>query len=246
MSTNVKKVPSVEELFAVGAHFGHKSKHWHPKIKKYIHTTIKGVHIVNLVKTQEQLEKACEFLYNTAKSGKRIIFVGTKEQVKQIVETEAKACGALYVNDRWYGGTLTNFDNIKLNINKYVDLKAKLEKNALTDLTKKERLLIRREVEKMSKSYEGLVGLTSNPGAVIVLDAKREKTAVNECIILNVPIVGVCDTNTDPTKITYPIPANDDAIKSVDLLVKTLSSCILSGYNDFAKATKEAEKKETK
>lgn len=230
-----KTLPSVEELFTVGAHFGHKSKHWHPKIKKYIHSNVKGVHVINLTKTVEQLDSACTFLESVAKSGKRIIFVGTKEQVKHIIETQAKDSGALYVTDRWYGGTLTNFDNIRRNINKYIDLKTKLETNALTDRTKKERLLIKREVEKMSKSYEGLVGLTSMPGAVVVVDAKREKTAINECKILNIPIVAICDTNTDPSGIEYAIPANDDAIKSVDLLMKTIADAVKTGYGETKK-----------
>lgn len=233
MSTTKQTVPTVEELFVAGAHFGHKKKHWHPKIKKYIHSTIKGVHIVNLEKTVTQLKNACEFLNNTAKLGKRIIFVGTKEQVKQILEVEAKGCGALYVTDRWYGGTLTNFDNIRRNINKYIDNKEKLASNSLTNLTKKERLLIQRDVDKQAKSYEGLVGLTGIPGAIVVIDAKREKTAVNEANLLNVPIVGICDTNTDPSKINFPIPANDDAIKSIDLLVKALSNAVSTGYKEF-------------
>lgn len=249
MSTK-NTIPSVEELFAVGAHFGHKSKHWHPKIKKFVHSTVKGIHVVDLTKTKEQLEKAYEFLNETAKNGKKIIFVGTKEQVRQIIESESISCGALYVTDRWYGGTLTNFDNIRRNINKYIDLKTKLETNALTDRTKKERLLIQRDVEKLGKSYEGLVGLTSMPGAVIIVDAKREKTAVNECKILNVPIVAICDTNTDPTLIDYPIPANDDAIKSVDLLIRTLGEAVKSGYSEFkknneAKAEVKTEKKDS-
>ncbi len=244
MATKVK-VPSVEELFGVGAHFGHKSKHWHPKIKKFVHSTVKGIHVVDLTKTQQQLEKAVEFLNETAKNNKRIIFVGTKEQVRQIIETESMDCGALYVTDRWYGGTLTNFDNIRRNINKYIDLKTKLETNTLNDRTKKEKLLIQREVEKLAKSYEGLVGLTSMPGAVVIVDAKREKTAVNECKILNVPIVAICDTNTDPSNIDYPIPANDDAIKSVDLIIRTLGEAVKQGYSEVKKAedTKEAKNK---
>ena len=242
MSTTKIALPTVEELFVSGAHFGHKKKHWHPKIKKYIHSTIKGVHIINLEKTVAQLENACEFLYKVAKSGKKIIFVGTKEQVKQILEVEAKGCGALYVTDRWYGGTLTNFENIRRNINKYIDNKDKLASNLLTNLTKKERLLIQRDVEKKAKSYEGLIGLTELPGAVLVIDAKRENTAVNECNLLKIPVVGICDTNTDPTKIKYPIPANDDAIKSLDIIVKALSRAVYLGYSETVKSTAEVKK----
>lgn len=223
--------PSVEEMFEAGVHFGHKSRHWHPKMEKFIHSSFKGVHIIDLVKTQSQLKEAQEFLTKVATIGKRVIFVGTKDQAKEIVKNEAKNCGGLYVIQRWFGGTLTNFDEIKKNIDKMVNLKKQMDEGTFNKNTKKERLLIQREIEKLEMQYGGLVGLNDLPGAVVVVDAKREKTAIRECRQTGVPVIAITDTNTNPLGIEYVIPANDDAIKSVAMLVRSLSQAVEEGYN---------------
>lgn len=239
---NKYNIPSVEEMFDAGVHLGHKARHWNPKMKPFIHSEIKGIHIINLEKTKSQLEDACEFLFNVAKTGKKIIFVGTKEQSREIIKSEAVNCGALYVIERFLGGTLTNYEQIKKNISKFVDLQVKLKDGSFDKLTKKEKLLIQRQIDKMSTSYAGLVGLHNLPAAVLVLDAKREKTAVAECANVEVPVVALIDTNTDTKNITQAIACNDDAIKSVSLLLKSLSLAVQLGYAEFASAEATSQK----
>jgi small subunit ribosomal protein S2 len=235
------KVPTAEEMLAAGVHYGHKSRHWHPKMEKYIHTNHNGVHIVDLYKTREALQKAMEVLFETAKLGKRIIFVGTKEQCKQTIETEAKNSGALYITERWFGGTLTNFDEIKRNRDELVTLKKQMEDGGFKDLTKKERLLISRKIEKLEKMHGGLVGLNDTPGAVVVVDARREKTAVSEANKTGVPIIALVDTNTDPSSIDYTIAGNDDAIKSVALVVRALGEAVAEGSEQALKSKPKEE-----
>jgi len=231
-------IPSAQELLQAGVHFGHQTRRWHPKMDKYIHKKHSGIHVIDLFKTKELLEEAAKFAYETARTGKKVIFVGTKEQVKEVVEIEAKRSGALFVTERWFGGTLTNFERIKDNRQKMLDLKAKMEDGTFKDLTKRERLLISRDIEKLDLSYGGLVGLHEQPGVLFIVDPRKEKTAVKEALLKNVPIIALIDTNTDPTKIDYPIPGNDDAIKSVALITRVIADAILEGYKDFASAEK--------
>ena len=239
------KVPKIQEMIDAGVHFGHQTKRWHPKMEPYIYTVSKGVHIIDLEKTEEMLRKACDFLYEQASMGKVIVFVGTKKQSKDIIEKEAKRSGALYVNERWVGGTITNFETIKKNIDKLLSYLKSREEGKFSIYTKKERLLIDREIEKLQASYGGISSLRKTPEVLFVIDTKREKTAIREAKRSGVPVVAIVDTNANPEDIDYPIPGNDDAIKSVALIVRAIADAVEEGYKEFGKSEKEKrEKKE--
>lgn len=240
------KIPSIQELLDAGAHFGHQVRRWHPKMEPYIYSVNKNTHIIDLEKTEECLKKACEFLFEQAKLGKSIVFVGTKRQTKDIIENEAKRCGAKYVNERWVGGTITNFETIKKNLSKLLDMIKGRQEGKFDIYTKKERLLIDRDIEKLTIAYGGIVDLKDAPQVLFVIDPKREKTAIREAKISNVPVVAIVDTNANPTEVNYPIPANDDAIKSVALIVKAVSGAIEEGYKEFGKAAEKLEKQREK
>ncbi|MDC0449045.1 30S ribosomal protein S2 [bacterium] len=241
------KTPKIEELFDAGVHYGHQVRRWHPNMEQYIYTAKQNVHIINLELTEKMIEDACDFLYETASKGGTIIFVGTKRQAREIVKLEAKRCGAKYVTERWLGGTITNFRVIKKNVDKLVDMMHKRESGEYEKYTKKERLMIDRDIEKLEKSVGGIVGMDNVPAAVFVVDARREKTAVREATRAKVPVVGLVDTNSDPTNINYVVPGNDDAIKAVALIVKTIADAAEAGYKDFGKKKEEkVEKKEEK
>ena len=237
------KIPKIEDMLEAGVHFGHQSKRWHPYMQKYIYSTDNKTHIINIYKTQEMLEKACEFLYETAKLGKQIVFVGTKRQAVEIVERNAKDSGALFVTQRWLGGTFTNYNSVKKNWKELVDLKEKRETNGFSHYTKRERLLIDRKIDKLELFVGGIVGMRKFPGAMIVIDTKRDRTAVREANQVEVPVVGLVDTNTDPTNVNYVIPANDDAIKSLDLLINAMGDAIKQGYEEYFNESTPAEAK---
>ncbi len=219
-------------------------------MEPYIFAGKKGIHVVDLEKTIECLDKAAEAAYNMAKEGKKIVFVGTKRQAKDLVELEAKNSGAMYVTERWLGGTITNFPMLRKSIKKLLDYKEKKEKGEFTKYTKKERLLIDREIEKLEKYFGGLTALTSNPDALVIIDAKKEKTAVKEAQTKNIPVIAIVDTNTDPKQVDFPVPGNDDAIRSIAILLKSISAAIEAGYKEYAenaaskKAADEAKKEE--
>jgi small subunit ribosomal protein S2 len=239
------KVPKIQGMIDAGVHFGHQTKRWHPKMEPYIYTVSKGVHIIDLEKTEEMLRKACDFLYEQASMGKVIVFVGTKKQSKDIIEKEAKRRGALYVNERWVGGTITNFETIKKNIDKLLNYLKNREDGKFSIYTKKERLLIDREIEKLQASYGGISSLKKTPEVLFVVDPKREKTAIREAKKSGVSVVAIVDTNANPKDIDYPIPGNDDAIKSVALIVRAIADAVEEGYKEFGKSEKEKrEKKE--
>lgn len=236
------KLPKIQEMIDAGVHFGHQAKRWHPKMEPYIYTVSKNVHIIDLEKTEEMLDIACKFLYEQASQGKVIVFVGSKKQVKDIIENEGKRSGALYVNERWVGGTITNFETIKKNIDKLLDYIKGRDEGKFSIYTKKERLLIDREIEKLTATYGGIVSLKKAPDVLFIIDPKREKTAIREAKLTDVPVVSVVDTNANPTIIDYPIPGNDDAIKSVALIVRAIADAVEEGYKEFGKS--ETEKKE--
>lgn len=227
------QLPKIEELLNAGVHFGHQLKRWHPKMEQYIYTSKKNIHILDLENTMSGLDEACKVLYETAKKGGQIVFVGTKKQAREIVEIEAKRSGALYVTDRWLGGTFTNYKIIKKNIDKLLTFIKRKETGDLDRYTKKERLMIDREIEKLLKSVGGIVALKGVPEALFIIDVKREKTAIREAVRCGVPVVALVDTNSDPTDVKYVIPGNDDAIKSVALIVKAVADAVEAGYQDF-------------
>ncbi|HLC93815.1 MAG TPA: 30S ribosomal protein S2, partial [Patescibacteria group bacterium] len=214
------KTPKIEELLDSGVHFGHQTKRWHPKMEPYIFSVRKNIHIIDLEQTEELLKNAGNFLYGKAANGEQIIFVGTKKQAREVVENEAKRCGALYVTERWIGGTLTNFRVIKKNIDKLVNLMKRRGEGELDKYTKKERLMIDREIEKLQRNIGGIIALRGSPGAVFVVDARRERTAIREAKRAGVPVVALVDTNSDPAGIDLVIPGNDDAIKSIAIILK--------------------------
>jgi len=239
------KIPTINQLFDSGVHFGHQVKRWHPTMEKFIYTSKNGIHIINLEKTAEKLEESAKYLHEVAKKGGKIVFVGTKKQSKDIIELEAKRCGAYYVTERWLGGTMTNLEIVKKSVKKLVDFKRGRETNQFDKYTKKERLLIDREVDKLEKKVGGLVGMSSKPVALFIIDPKREKTAIREAKNLGVKVVSLIDTNSDVREIDFPIPGNDDAIKSVAIIVKTIADAIEEGYNEYAKVLVSEEKAAT-
>lgn len=241
------KVPKIEELIEAGVHFGHQIRRWHPKMEPYIYTVNKNIHIIDLEDTERLLKDACEFLFNSCSEGKKVIMVGTKKQSKDIIKSEAERSGAMYVNERWVGGTITNFPMIKKNLDKLLKFMKGKETGEFDKYTKKERLLIDREVEKMNTIYGGILNLQGTPDVLFVIDPKRERTAIREAKYAGVPVVAIVDTNADPTGIDYIIPGNDDAIKSVALLVKAIADAMEAGYKEFSKKgeTREHAKGET-
>lgn len=235
------KTPKIEELLAAGVHFGHQVRRWYPKMEKYIYTVKKNIHIIDLEQTEANLKDAAEFLYDTAKNGGQVILVGTKKQARDIIEIEAKRSGALFVTERWIGGTVTNFKVIKKNIDKLLSLIKRKEAGELEKYTKKERLLMDREIEKLQRYVGGIASLKGVPSAVVVIDTKREKTAIREANSFKVPVVALVDTNSDPSGVKYVIPGNDDAIKSIALILQTLGNAIEEGYKEFERVKKEGQ-----
>ncbi len=235
------KIPTVDELLQAGVHFGHQARRWHPKMQDFIFDKKQNIHIIDLFKTHETLQTACNFLYEITAKGGKVVFVGTKKQAKEIIELEGKRSGAMYMASRWVGGALTNFTTIKKTIDKLKDLTKKRENNELGHYTKKERLMIDREIGKLNLTVGGILLMTQRPEAIFVVDAKKEKTAVREAQKLGIPVVALVDTNTNPTGLTFPIPGNDDAIRSIAIIVKAVADSVEAGYVEFAKVQAEAK-----
>lgn len=233
--TEKYKVPSLETLLESGLHFGHQRRRWHPKVAPYIFGLKNRAHIFDLGKTRELLAEACIFLEGIAKAGGKIIFVGTKRQAQSVIKEEALRVGAMFVNSRWLGGTMTNFESIKHKIERLHFLEEGFKSNKFEKYTKKERLLLEREQNKLETSVGGLRGLTARPDALFIVDIRREKTAVAEARRKNIPIVALVDSNNDPTQIDYPIPGNDDASLAIELTVKTIAEAVGHGYKEWAK-----------
>jgi small subunit ribosomal protein S2 len=228
------KLPKIEELFDSGVHFGHQVKRWNPGMEQYIFAEKSGIHIIDLDTTYKRLQEAADKLFEIATTGGQIIFVGTKRQAKDIVALEARRSGSLFVNERWLGGTITNFKILRKKLDKLVDFMRKRESGEFTKYTKKERLLIDREIEKLNKLVGGIVGLQGKPAALVIIDTKREKTAVKEAKSAGIPVLAVLDTNADPRDVDFPIPGNDDAIRSIAILVKSLGDAVEAGYKEYA------------
>lgn len=228
------------DLLAAGLHFGHKTSKWNPKMKPYIYGVKQGIHIIDLTKTQEQLEKALAFITKEVAAGKNILLVGTKDQVKEPLRQVAESTGMPYVTEHWLGGTLTNFFIIKNSIRKYKDIIDKKRTGQLSKYTKKEQLEFDRELARLEVGVGGLVNLIKVPDVIFIWDIKR-KTALSEALKRRIPIVAICDTNTDPTGIAYPIPANDDATKGVKLILGALEEAILEGkQHEAAREAKQS------
>ncbi|MEK7202794.1 MAG: 30S ribosomal protein S2 [Patescibacteria group bacterium] len=223
------KIPTIEEMLKAGMHFGHRASRWHPKMKSFIFTSRKGVHIIDLIKTEKLLIEALEYLKKSVQEGKVILLVGTKTQVKKILKKVAEEAGMPYVAEHWLGGFLTNFSVIRNLIRKYKDLLEKRAAGKLDKYTKKERLEFDHEIAKLEISVGGLASLTKTPDVIFIWDIKHEKTALAEARKKCIPVVAVCDTNVNPTGVDYIIPANDDAAKSVKLIINLIKEAILEG-----------------
>jgi small subunit ribosomal protein S2 len=228
------KIPSLEEMLAAGMHFGHSTSKWHPKMRPYIFTSKKGVNIIDLTKTGQMLESALEFMRNLTAEKKVILFVGTKKQVKNPMEEMAKEIEMPYICEKWPGGALTNFSVLKKSIKKYQDLVQEREQGKLSKYTKKEQVDFEKEIGKLETKVKGLVSLNKLPDALFVWDIKKEKIAISEAKKKNIPIVAICDTNTNPSLVNYPIPANDDATKTVHLVLDLVKQAIQEGKKDSA------------
>ncbi len=219
----------LEKLLQAGVHFGHQAKRWHPKMTAYIWTTRDGVHIFDLVKTAACLKKAAQFVKETVASGGKIIFVGTKRQARAIIKEEAARCGAYYISERWLGGLITNWNQVKKSIDKLIEMKEKKKAGEYEKYTKKENILIDREINRLERFFGGLVGLEGIPEAIFVVDVTREKAAVKEAKEKGVKVVALVDTDSNPEVVDYLIPGNDDAVRSVKLIVSTMADAVIEG-----------------
>jgi len=219
----------MKQLLEAGVHFGHQSKRWNPKMKKFIYSSRNDIHVIDLHKTIPLIEKAYNFVKDVVTKNGTVLFVGTKKQAQESIEEEAKRCGMFFVNQRWLGGTLTNFKTLKKNIAKMKDIE-KMEADGMFEkITKKEVASIKREYNKIAKGLGGIREMTSMPSALFVIDSKKELIAIMEAKRLDIPIIGVVDTNCDPEEVDYPIPANDDAIKAIKLLTSLMADAVMAG-----------------
>jgi len=217
---------SLEDLMDAGAHFGHQTKRWNPKMEEYLYGQEEGVHIFDLTKTKPLIEEALEFLAKSAKEGKKILILGTKKQIKDKVAEVAEKVGIPYVNERWLGGTVSNFGQMKRSIDKMEEMKENLATGFYNKYTKKEKLLIDREIVRLEKFFGGIKSLTGVPDVLFVIDTKRESAAVREAAERKIPVVGIVDSNADPDLIDYPIPMNDDASKALTYILDLVGRAI--------------------
>ncbi|MEK7105398.1 MAG: 30S ribosomal protein S2 [Patescibacteria group bacterium] len=232
----MSNVPSLTELLEAGAHFGHRSSRWHPKMAPFIFGTRGGVHITNLEETQKHLSAALDYVSSVASRGGMILFVGTKPQARSIVAKYATETGMPHVTNRWLGGTLTNFTEIKRLIKKFLDLKDKEAKGELKKYTKKEQLWFSRDIVDMDRKVGGVQSMLSTPEAMFIVDIKAEKTALAEAKHKGVKVIAICDTNVNPTDVDFCIPANDDGVKSIELITSLIAEAIKEGKANAVKA----------
>ena len=222
---------SLQDLLMAGTHFGHLTRRWNPKMKPYIFMEKNGIYIIDIKKTLKMLERACEEVARIVRSGEKILFVGTKKQAKEIIKIEANRSGQYYVNERWLGGALTNFLTVKKSIKHLKNLDKMATDGTYDKLVKKEILRIEKKKEKLERILGGIKNMNKLPGAIFVVDVKKEAIAVHEADKLNIPIIGIIDTNSDPDLIDYPIPGNDDAFKSINIITHTISETIIEATN---------------
>ena len=226
------KIPTIKEMLKAGMHFGHRTSKWHPKMEPFIFTSNKGVHIIDLVKTQKHLADALDFIKESVSKNKTILLVGTKTQIKEPLKKIAQEVNMPYITERWLGGSLTNFSVIKNSIKKYKDLLEKKQAGKLGKYTKKEQLEFDRKIAKLETNVGGLATLTKIPDIIFIWDLKKEKTALAEAKKKNITLVAVCDTNVNPEGIDYIIPANDDATKGIKLMLKLIKEAIEEGKKE--------------
>lgn len=229
------KLPTLLEMLQAGVHFGHRESRWHPKMKPFIFGARNGIHIVDLEKTLEQLQQSLEYVRDTTARGGVILFLGTKRQARDIVKKYAEECGAPFITGRWLGGTLTNFGEISNLIKHFNDLKLQQSQGGLAKYTKKEQSNFAREIADLEEKVGGIKGLTRPPDAIFVIDIMREKTAVQEAQVRKIPLVALVDTNVNPELVAHPIPSNDDAVKTIELMTKLVADAVKEGKEMRAK-----------
>lgn len=225
-------IVSLTELLEAGVHFGHQSRRWNPKMFPYIYTERNGIHIIDLVQTAQLLTEACNFVEDSSRENKTFLFLGTKRQAAGIIAQEAERCNSHYVNQRWLGGMLTNWVTIKSRVDRLKALEKQEEEGLIDLLPKKEAAMLRRELSKLRKHLNGIKEMKKIPDLVIIVDQKRESTAIQECMKLGIPTICILDTNCNPELIDIPIPANDDAIRSIKLVVSKIADSILDGRSN--------------
>ncbi len=236
---------TLKQLLEAGAHFGHQTRRWNPKMQRYIYGARGGIHIIDLTKTAPLLEDAEKFARQVTSGGGEILFVGTKRQAKGVVKKAAEDAGMPYVTERWLGGMLTNFQTIRIQINRLKKLEAQTESGELaSNYNKKEQGVLAEEVEKLNHVFGGIKNLNGSPAAMFVVDAPREDIAIAEAKKLGIPVIGIADTNADPERIDYPIPANDDAIKAVTVITNVIADAAKAGKQAYQAQAKEAADKD--
>lgn len=235
-----------QDLLDAGVHFGHLTRKWNPRMAPYIFMEQNGIHIIDLKKTESKLEEAKAAARNIAKSGRRVLFVATKKQAKEIVATEAQRAGMPYVTERWLGGMLTNFQTVRRSIKRMQVIDRMANDGTFERINKKERLMLDREKVKLSRVLGGIEDMTKLPGALFIIDIKREHLAVSEALRLGIPTFGLVDTNSDPTVVDFAIPGNDDASKSIHLIASELADAILEGTNERRREKQNDEERKSK
>ena len=225
---------SIKQLLEAGAHFGHQTGRWNPRMKQYIFTKRNGIHIIDLEKTAVMLDKACKFVKDVVSRGEFILFVGTKKQAQESIQEEAQRCGMYYVNLRWLGGMLTNFATIQARIDQLVRLEDQQARGELTRFAKKEALKIGEKIDKLNRQMGGFKEMTAIPGALFIVDPTKERIALAEAKRMGVPVIAMVDTNCNPDEIDYPIPANDDAIRAIKLITSKMADAVIEGKESLA------------
>ena len=220
-------VISMKQLLEAGVHFGHQTRRWNPKMKPYIYTERNGIYIIDLQKSVGMVDDAYNAVVDIVKDGGKILFVGTKKQAQDAIRTEAERCGMYYINERWLGGMLTNFKTIQSRIKRMKDIETMAEDGTFEVLPKKEVLQLKKELEKLQKNLGGIRDMKKLPDAIFIVDPKKERICVQEAHTLNIPLIGICDTNCDPEELTYIIPGNDDAIRAVKLIVSKMADAVI-------------------
>ena len=220
-------VISMKQLLEAGVHFGHQTRRWNPKMKPYIYTERNGIYIIDLQKSVGMVDDAYNAVADIVKNGGKILFVGTKKQAQDAIRTEAERCGMFYVNERWLGGMLTNFKTIQSRIRRMKEIEGMAEDGTFEALPKKEVLKLKKELEKLQKNLGGIRDMRKLPDAIFIVDPKKERICVQEAHTLNIPLIGICDTNCDPEELTYVIPGNDDAIRAVKLIVSKMADAVV-------------------
>ena len=222
-------VVAMKQLLEAGVHFGHQTRRWDPKMAEYIFQARNGIHIIDLQKTSKKLDEAYAFLKEQAEEGKTVLFVGTKKQAQECMKEAAIKCGMFYVDQRWLGGMLTNFETIRTRVQRLKDLEAMQEDGTFDVLPKKEVILLKKEMEKLERNLGGIKDMEELPGVIFLVDPKKERIAILEAKKLNIPVVGLVDTNCNPEELDYPIPGNDDAIRAVKLIADVMANAVIEG-----------------